>query len=125
MKKDIGNRQDIELLVDEFYKKVVKDDLIGHYFLLCYRCFNLTMMCVEKCIGICVIDRRTNHTALAVTRNNITKNTTTSSEELYSKVSLTNGVRFRIDNIFQPCFLIVRRLFMLSNCLAYSEVKKV
>ncbi len=32
MKKDIANRQDIELLVDEFYKKVVKDDVIGYFF---------------------------------------------------------------------------------------------
>jgi len=30
--KDIENSQDIKLLVDEFYKEVVNDDLIGHYF---------------------------------------------------------------------------------------------
>ncbi len=31
-KTPIQNRQDIEFLVDEFYKKVRKDDLIGHIF---------------------------------------------------------------------------------------------
>ncbi|SDS05698.1 group III truncated hemoglobin [Gramella sp. MAR_2010_147] len=30
--KDIQNRKDIELLVDEFYKLVIKDELIGHLF---------------------------------------------------------------------------------------------
>ncbi len=30
--KDIQERKDIELLVDEFYKKVLKDDVIGHFF---------------------------------------------------------------------------------------------
>lgn len=30
--KDIENSQDIRLLVDEFYKEVVTDDLIGHFF---------------------------------------------------------------------------------------------
>lgn len=30
--KDIENNQDIKLLVDEFYKEVVNDDLIGHFF---------------------------------------------------------------------------------------------
>ncbi|MCG9972929.1 group III truncated hemoglobin [Christiangramia crocea] len=30
--KDIQSRKDIELLVDEFYKMVIKDDLIGHFF---------------------------------------------------------------------------------------------
>ncbi len=29
---DIENRRDIEFLVDEFYKLVVKDDLIGFFF---------------------------------------------------------------------------------------------
>ena len=29
---DIRNRSDIELLVDEFYLKVVEDDSIGHFF---------------------------------------------------------------------------------------------
>lgn len=29
---DIANRGDIEFLVDEFYKKVVKDELIGKFF---------------------------------------------------------------------------------------------
>ena len=32
MKKDIENRADIELLVNEFYKKVKADDLIGYIF---------------------------------------------------------------------------------------------
>jgi hemoglobin len=32
MLKDIENRGDIETLVDEFYKKVIADDLIGHFF---------------------------------------------------------------------------------------------
>jgi len=31
-KKDIENRNDIELLVDTFYKKVLKDDTIGYIF---------------------------------------------------------------------------------------------
>ena len=31
-KTPIQNRQDIELLVDEFYKKVRTDDVIGHIF---------------------------------------------------------------------------------------------
>jgi len=30
--KDIEDRQDIKLLVDAFYKEVVNDDLIGHFF---------------------------------------------------------------------------------------------
>ncbi|MDV7188277.1 group III truncated hemoglobin [Lutibacter sp. TH_r2] len=30
--KDIENRKDIEFLVDEFYKHVVKDDTIGFFF---------------------------------------------------------------------------------------------
>ena len=30
--KDIESRDDIELLVDEFYLKVVKDEVIGHFF---------------------------------------------------------------------------------------------
>ena len=30
--KDIENSQDIKLLVDEFYKEVVHDKLIGHFF---------------------------------------------------------------------------------------------
>jgi hemoglobin len=30
--KDITEREDIELLVDEFYKKVLKDEVIGHFF---------------------------------------------------------------------------------------------
>lgn len=29
---DINDRQDIKILVDAFYKEVVKDDLIGHFF---------------------------------------------------------------------------------------------
>jgi hemoglobin len=32
MKKDIKNRADIELLVDNFYGKVKSDKLIGHFF---------------------------------------------------------------------------------------------
>lgn len=32
MKKDITSRQDIETLVDTFYKKVVKDPVIGGFF---------------------------------------------------------------------------------------------
>ena len=32
MKKEITCRADIELLVDEFYKKVVKDEIIGYFF---------------------------------------------------------------------------------------------
>ena len=30
--KDIQNSQDIKILIDEFYKQVVTDDLIGHFF---------------------------------------------------------------------------------------------
>lgn len=30
--KDIENRADIEFLIDEFYKKIITDDLIGHFF---------------------------------------------------------------------------------------------
>lgn len=30
--KDIQQREDIELLVDEFYKLVIKDEVIGHFF---------------------------------------------------------------------------------------------
>ena len=30
--KDIENREDVEFLVDEFYKQVVKDDVIGFFF---------------------------------------------------------------------------------------------
>ena len=30
--KDIENRKDIEFLVDEFYKQVVKDDVLGFFF---------------------------------------------------------------------------------------------
>jgi len=29
---DIKNREDIEFLIDEFYKQVVKDDVIGFFF---------------------------------------------------------------------------------------------
>ncbi len=32
MLKDIQNRSDIEFLIDEFYKQVIHDDLIGHFF---------------------------------------------------------------------------------------------
>lgn len=32
MKKDIENREDIKLLVDEFYKKVIQDPEIGPFF---------------------------------------------------------------------------------------------
>jgi hemoglobin len=32
MKKDIASRKDIELLVDEFYSKIKKDELIGFIF---------------------------------------------------------------------------------------------
>lgn len=32
MKKDITCREDIELLVDTFYKQVIADPLIGHFF---------------------------------------------------------------------------------------------
>jgi len=32
MKKDITSRKDIELLVDEFYSKIKKDELIGFIF---------------------------------------------------------------------------------------------
>ncbi len=32
MKKDIATRKDIELLVDEFYSKIRKDDVIGFIF---------------------------------------------------------------------------------------------
>ena len=30
--RDISSREDIELLVDSFYKKVLDDDVIGHFF---------------------------------------------------------------------------------------------
>jgi hemoglobin len=30
--KDIENSGDIRILIDKFYKQVVKDDLIGHFF---------------------------------------------------------------------------------------------
>jgi len=30
--QDIQNRADIELLIDEFYKKIIADDLIGFFF---------------------------------------------------------------------------------------------
>lgn len=30
--KDIKSREDIRTLIDEFYKKVVADELIGHFF---------------------------------------------------------------------------------------------
>lgn len=33
MKKDITSRKDIEILVDEFYIKIKKDDLVGFVFL--------------------------------------------------------------------------------------------
>jgi truncated hemoglobin YjbI len=32
MKKQIQSREDIEFLVDAFYKKVLKNTLIGHFF---------------------------------------------------------------------------------------------
>lgn len=32
MKKDIINRKDIEKIVDLFYTKVKKDDMLGHFF---------------------------------------------------------------------------------------------
>jgi len=32
MKKDIENRQDIELLIKQFYNKVITDDIIGYIF---------------------------------------------------------------------------------------------
>jgi len=32
MKKDIENTEDIKNLIDRFYKKVVEDPLIGHFF---------------------------------------------------------------------------------------------
>lgn len=32
MKVDIGSREDIELLVDTFYKKVLQDETIGKFF---------------------------------------------------------------------------------------------
>lgn len=32
MKKELSTRADIELLVNEFYKKAPKDELIGHFF---------------------------------------------------------------------------------------------
>ncbi len=32
MKKDIESRKDIEILVDEFYTKIKKDDLVGFIF---------------------------------------------------------------------------------------------
>lgn len=31
-KSDIASREDIQLLIDSFYRKVVKDDVIGHFF---------------------------------------------------------------------------------------------
>ncbi len=31
-KKDIISREDIETLIDSFYKKVIKDDTIGYFF---------------------------------------------------------------------------------------------
>jgi len=30
--KDLTTREDIEFLVDEFYKSIIEDDLIGHFF---------------------------------------------------------------------------------------------
>lgn len=30
--KDIQNRKDIELIIDKFYQKVLKDDVIKHFF---------------------------------------------------------------------------------------------
>ena len=32
IKGDINSRSDIETLVDSFYRKVIKDDVIGHFF---------------------------------------------------------------------------------------------
>lgn len=32
MKKEIENRDDLVLLIDKFYSKLLKDKLIGHYF---------------------------------------------------------------------------------------------
>jgi len=32
VKSDISSREDIEVLVDTFYKKVLMDELIGHFF---------------------------------------------------------------------------------------------
>ena len=32
MKQDIQNRADIEVLVDSFYKKVLQNEVIGHFF---------------------------------------------------------------------------------------------
>ena len=32
MKNDIENKEDIKTLIDRFYKKVVEDPLIGHFF---------------------------------------------------------------------------------------------
>jgi hemoglobin len=32
MKKDITNRNDVDLLVSQFYEKVKKDKVIGHFF---------------------------------------------------------------------------------------------
>lgn len=29
---DISSREDIQLLVDSFYKQVLKDEVIGHFF---------------------------------------------------------------------------------------------
>jgi len=31
-KSDIASRDDIEILVDAFYKKILQDDMIGHFF---------------------------------------------------------------------------------------------
>lgn len=31
-KKDIENRADIEVLIDAFYTKAIKDEIIGHFF---------------------------------------------------------------------------------------------
>ena len=33
MKKDIERREDLELLLENFYEKVFKDDLISHFFI--------------------------------------------------------------------------------------------
>ena len=30
--KDIENREDVEFLVDQFYKRVIVDEVIGHFF---------------------------------------------------------------------------------------------
>lgn len=31
-KKDVANRQDIELIVKKFYEKAIPDEIIGHFF---------------------------------------------------------------------------------------------